>query len=131
MSDGTEISLEGVDEIISRLNAMNVNMNKLANDALRAAAVPVLEDAKTTSAFVDRTGKLRRMLSMSPVRTKEGMKYILVGVDKGDISEIYYAKFIEWGTSRMSARPFLDPAYQHNKYKVLRIIKEKLKEGLR
>jgi len=131
MSNGSELTLSGVDDLIAMLNAMNANTNKLVNAALKAAAVPVLEDAKATSAFADRSGKLRRMLSTSGVRTKDGVKYILIGVDKGDISEIFYAKFIEFGTSRMSAKPFLDPAYQNNKYTVLRILKEKLKEGLR
>ena len=126
-----EISLQGVDEIIAKLNAINANVNKLTNTALKAAAVPVLEDAKATTEFKDRTGKLRELLKTSSVKTKDGVKYVLVGVDKSDNSEIFYAKFLEFGTSRMAARPFLGPAYERNKHKILDIIRDKMKEGLK
>ncbi|WP_242951287.1 HK97-gp10 family putative phage morphogenesis protein [Clostridium kluyveri] len=36
-------------------------------------------------------------------------------MDRGDNSEIFYGKFIGFGTSKMSARPFLQPAYEKNK----------------
>ena len=127
----SEISLEGVDALIERLNAMNVNINKLVNNALKAAAVPVLADVKNTSAFPDRTGKLRKGLKTSAVQTKDGIKYVLVGVDKGDTSKIFYGKFIEFGTTIKPARPFLGPAYESNKSKVQEIIKDVLKGGLR
>ncbi|HEY5576209.1 MAG TPA: HK97-gp10 family putative phage morphogenesis protein [Clostridiaceae bacterium] len=127
----SEISLEGVDALINRLNAMNVNVNKLVNTALQAAAEPVLADAKSTSEFVDRTGKLRKGLKTSNVQTKDGMKYILVGVDKADNSKIFYGKFIEFGTSKMPARPFMQPAFEKNKNEIERIIADTLKEGLK
>jgi HK97 gp10 family phage protein len=127
----SEISLEGVDALIERLNTMNVNVNKLVNTALQAAAVPVLEEAKNTSVFVDRSGKLRRGLKTSNVQTKDGIKYVLVGVDKGDTSQIFYGKYLEFGTSKIKARPFLEPAYEKNKSEVQSIIANTLKEGLK
>jgi len=126
-----EIRMEGVDAIIAKLNAINANVNKLTNTALKAAAVPVLEDAKSTSAFADRTGKLRIGLETSGIKTKDGIRYVLVGVDRGDISKIFYGKFIEFGTTIKPARPFLGPAYEKNKSKVQEIIKDVLKGGLR
>ncbi|MCB2300653.1 HK97-gp10 family putative phage morphogenesis protein [Clostridium tagluense] len=124
----SEISLEGVDAIINRLNAINANINKLTNKSLKNAGVPVLEDAKVTSMFSDRTGKLRDGLKISGVKTKDGIKFILVGIDN---SEIFYGKFIEFGTSKMPATPFLAPAYQKNKKRIIDIIKDTLKEGLK
>ena len=126
-----EIRMEGVDAIIDKLNAINANVNKLTNTALKAAAVPILDDAKSTSAFADRTGKLRAGLKTSAVKTQGGIKYVLVGIDKGDTSKIFYGKFIEFGTTIKAARPFLGPAYESNKSKVQEIIKDVLKGGLR
>lgn len=125
-----EIRLDGVDNIIARLNAINANVSRLTNTALKAAAEPVLQDAKATSEFHDRTGNLREGLKISGVKTKDGVKYVLVGVGKSDNSKIFYGKFLEFGTSKIPARPFLGPAYERHKNEVLEIMKNKLREGL-
>lgn len=123
------IELQGVDEILNKLQSIGVNVGKLENKALRNAAKPVLEDAKVNAPV--RTGKLKKGLKITRVKKKEGVKYILVGVDRGDNSEIFYGKFIEFGTSKMTARPFMQPAYEKNKDNIKRTIAETLKEGLK
>ena len=125
------IELTGVDEILNRLQQIGGNISKLENKALKNAAEPVLADAKSTTAFHDRSGKLRRGLKTSGIKTKDGIKYVLVGVDKSDNSEIFYGKFIEFGTSKMNARPFLGPAYEKNKKEIVETIKDTLREGLK
>lgn len=126
-----DIELTGVDEILNKLQQISTNISRLENKALKNAAEPVLEDAKATNAFNDRTGNLRKGLKISNVKNKEGVKYILVGVDKGDNSKIFYGKFLEFGTSKMPARPFLQPAYEKNKSTIQKNIAETLKEGLK
>lgn len=125
------IELTGVDEILNRLQQIGANLGKLENKALKNAAEPVLDDAKATNAFKNRNSKLRKGLKITNVKKKDGMKYILVGVDRGDNSEVFYGKFIEFGTSKMPARPFLQPAYEKNKDNIKRTIAETLKEGLK
>ncbi|WP_338433274.1 HK97-gp10 family putative phage morphogenesis protein [Clostridium tyrobutyricum] len=127
----TDIELKGVDQILDKLNQMGANITRLENKALKNAAEPVLEDAKVTNAFNDRSGRLRKGLKISSVKKKEGVKYILVGVDKSDNSKIFYGKFLEFGTSKISARPFLQPAYEKNKEEIQKTIAETLKEGLK
>jgi len=124
-----DIELTGVDEILNKLQQMGANISRLENKALRNAAEPVLEDAKANVPV--RTGKLKKGLKITNVKKKEGIKYILVGVDRGDNSEIFYSKFIEFGTSKMSARPFLQPAYEKNKDNIQKTIANTLKEGLK
>lgn len=123
------IELTGVDEILNKLQQMGANVGRLENKALKNAAEPVLEDAKENVPV--RTGKLKKGLKITNVKKKEGMKYILVGVDRGDNSEVFYGKFIEFGTSKMPARPFLQPAYEKNKNTIRKAIAETLKEGLK
>ncbi|MDR5586034.1 HK97-gp10 family putative phage morphogenesis protein [Clostridium aquiflavi] len=123
------IELMGVDEILNKLQKIGSNVGRLENKALKNAAEPVLEDAKTNVPV--RTGKLKKGLKITNVKKKEGIKYILVGVDKGDNSEIFYGKFIEFGTGKRAAHPFLQPAYEKNKDDIKRIIAETLKEGLK
>jgi HK97 gp10 family phage protein len=126
-----DIELTGVDEILNKLQQVGTNISRLENKALKNAAGPVLEDAKATNAFNDRSGNLRKGLKISNVKNKEGVKYILVGIDKGDNSKIFYGKFLEFGTSKMPARPFLQPAYEKNKNTIQKNIAEALKEGLK
>lgn len=126
-----DIELKGVDQILDKLNQMGANITRLENKALKNAAQPVLEDVKVTNAFNDRSGRLRKGLKISSVKKKEGVKYILVGVDKSDNSKIFYGKFLEFGTSKISARPFLQPAYEKNKEEIQKTIAETLKEGLK
>jgi HK97 gp10 family phage protein len=123
------IELSGVDEILNKLQKIGVNVSRLENQALRNAAEPVLEDAKANAPI--RTGKLKEGLKISGVKNRDGTKYVLVGIDKSDNSKIFYGKFIEFGTSKMSPRPFLEPAYDKNKKEILERIKSTLKEGLK
>lgn len=126
-----DIELTGVDEILNKLQQIGTNISRLENKALKNAAEPVLEDAKVTNAFNDRSGRLRKGLKISNIKNKEGTKYVLVGIDKSDNSKIYYGKFLEFGTSKMHARPFLQPAYEKNKDNIQKTIAETLKEGLK
>ena len=123
------IEISGVDEILNRLQQIGANVSRFENQALGNAAEPVLEDAKANAPV--RTGKLKEGLKISSIKTKEGMKYVLVGVDKSDNSKIFYGKFVEFGTTKMSARPFLGPAYEKNKREIVETIKDTLKEGLK
>lgn len=126
-----DIELEGVDEILNRLQQIGNNISRLENKALKNAAQPVLDDAKSSNSFNDRSGNLRKGLKISNIKNKEGVKYVLVGVDKSDNSKIYYGKFLEFGTSKMSAKPFMQPAYEKNKDNIQKTIAETLKEGLK
>jgi HK97 gp10 family phage protein len=124
-----DIKLDGVDELLNKLQQLGANISSLENKALKNAAEPVLEDAKANVPV--KTGKLQRGLKTSGIKTKDGIKYVLVGVDRSDNSKIFYGKFIEFGTSKMSARPFLEPAYEKNKKEIVEAIKNTLKEGLK
>lgn len=126
-----DIELTGVDEILNKLQQIGTNISRLENKALKNAAEPVLEDARATNAFNDKSGKLRKGLKISNIKKKDGVKYVLVGVDKSDNSKIFYGKFLEFGTSKMAARPFLQPAYEKNKDNIQQTIAETLKEGLK
>jgi len=123
-----EVNLFGMDELMKKLEEMGNKAGRIQNNALKTAAETVLESAKD-KVPVD-TGKLKDTLGISKVKTKDGAKYIEVGITKGDNSDIYYGKFIEWGTSQRPATPYLQPAYEENIKNINEIIKQELKEGL-
>ena len=125
-----EIELAGMQELTDKVEQLGKKANSIQNQALLKAAQPILDDAAKTTEFSDRTGKLRKGLKISRPKSKGNAKYVLIGIDKSDNSEIFYGKFIEFGTSKMPARRFLGRAYVKNKSKALEIIKEELKKGL-
>lgn len=124
-----DIELKGVDEIIDKLQRIGANVGRLENQALKNAAEPVLDAAKANVPV--RTGKLKKGLKISKVKVKSGVKFIQVGVDRGDDPGAFYGHFVEFGTSKMPAHPFLQPAFEKNKDVIKEKIAETLKEGLK
>ncbi|MEG0282284.1 MAG: hypothetical protein RR662_03830 [Clostridia bacterium] len=47
---------------------------------------------------------------------------IKFGWEKVDNSEHYYSKFLEWGTSKMLARPFIEPAVRKKSKEALNLL---------
>ena len=125
-----DIELQGMQELLDSLTALGRRGSRIENKALKAAAKPILDAATSTNAFSDRSGEGRSGLKISRVKTKGDTKTVLVGIEKGDISEIFYMKFLEFGTSKMPARPFLQPAYESKKSEAIRILKEEFQKGL-
>ena len=123
-----EVSLSGMDELMKKLEEMGNKAGKIQNTALSKAAETVLDAAKDKVPV--NTGKLKDTLGIGKIKTKDGAKYIEVGINKGDTSDIFYGKFIEWGTSQRPATPYLQPAFEENINKVQEIIKQELKDGL-
>ena len=61
---------------------------------------------------------------VSNIRVKEQKDVVVVS------SEASYSKFLEFGTSKMLARPFLFPAFEKSKPKIAEVIFRKIKQSL-
>jgi len=122
-----EIELDGIGDLVEQLQRMSDKSSRAISEALNAAAQPVLNDAKRTVAFVDRTGTLRKGLMISGVKNKKTQKYVLVGTLGKDA---FYGRMVEYGTSRAAPHPFLQPAFEQNKKEIADIISNKLREAL-
>lgn len=92
-----ELNVAGMPELVEQVQELGQRANRIQNQALLKATQPILDDMTETTAFHDRTGELRRTLKISRPKSKGDTKYVLVGIDKGDISEVFYGKFIEFG----------------------------------
>ena len=125
-----EIKIEGMQALLDKLTELGRKGRKIENQALLKAAQPILDDAASTNVFKDGSGKGRKGLKISRPKSKGDTKYVLIGIEKNDISEIYYMKFLEFGTSKMPARPFLGPAYIRNRSKAIQILKNEFRKGL-
>ncbi|EPZ8710770.1 HK97 gp10 family phage protein [Clostridium botulinum] len=122
------MELDGMDNLIRKIEDMGKAGTRIENKALKKAGELIVEEAKNSVSV--KTEKLKKGLKVSGVRKKGGNKFVLAGIQKGDNSKIFYGKFLEFGTSKMKARPFMGPAYESKKEEAKEVIKDELRKGL-
>ena len=86
------IELEGLEELINAVQRLGSEGRRIENKALKEAGA-VMQEAIQNEAPV-RTGKLKESITVSGVRTQDGVKYVAVGPSK----DVYWGKFLEFGT---------------------------------
>lgn len=140
MADG--LKLAGFKELADALRELGP---RVARNALRravAAAATEIRNEARSRAPKD-TGEMAKDIMVKRERdTKGGMSakysvFVLTGKKsrmKGkrrDVSrDSFYWRFVEFGTSKMAAKPFLRPAFESRKEEAVKVIGEKLDEGI-
>jgi len=118
MPRGVFVVVTGVEDVDRRLKALEPRVQKrVLRQAMREAMRLVQAEAKAnapdpaTSRYA--TGATKRAIKVRALKSrKRGRLGIEVRVGPGDYKgDTYYAAFLEYGTSRMAARPFMTPAY--------------------
>ena len=117
-----------MEQLIKRVEDMGKVGTRAENKALKKAGQVIVDEAKKNVPV--KTGKLKEGLKVSGIRKKNGNKYVLAGIQKGDNSKIFYGKFLEFGTSKMGAKPFMAPAYESKKKEAKEVIKQELRKAL-
>lgn len=64
------------------------------------------------------------------VFVRSGKKSRLAGKGRDVQKDSYYWKFVEFGTSKMAAKPFLRPAFESRKEEAVKTIGKTLDEGI-
>jgi HK97 gp10 family phage protein len=119
-----ELEIEGIDNLIAEVEKLGVKGNRIENKALREAGEVVKEAIKQEAP--QRTGTLKKSIETSGIKTKDGVKHVEVGPDK----EGWYGKFVEFGTVKMRANPFMARGYETSKERSVDKIAEELRKGL-
>jgi len=133
MSGTVTFDIDGTDALIEKLREMGRKGTQAANEALWDAAEPILHAAQANARrqLTERSRKGIAGIKIGRITTRGGRKEITIGIGKGDISEIYYMKFHEFGTSRQNQFAFLLPAYHAEKDTAYSILREKLREAVK
>ena len=97
------IELSGMDQLLSRLERTNIETVK--EKALKKGAEVIREEMATNAPVL--TGNLKENIEVSDMKTKNSTEYVEVGPNK----DAFYAKFIEFGTIKQKAKPFIEPAF--------------------
>jgi len=126
------VKIEGFEEIQEALNKLGNGKNVMVNKALKKS-IEVLhaEIVARTPVDEENTGEhLKDDIVMSDVIDEEGVLSIYTGVKKTENSRRFYAMFVEFGTKKMRARPFIQPSYNAKKNKAFTVMCKSLKEDL-
>lgn len=144
-----QVKLTGLDEVRRALRRLPKEMRRRElNRAIRAGGRPILALAQTLAPIGEanfirqQRGKtvahLRGTLQSSIAMRSEKKSRLLdaarikIGVlwDNRDPNSAWYWRFVEFGTSKMPARPFLVPAFEALKLTALGNIVKELRKGL-
>ncbi|MDD1979004.1 HK97-gp10 family putative phage morphogenesis protein [Pseudomonas tussilaginis] len=135
------VSLEivGLGDLQADLNQLAHSLaNKVVRDAVVAGARVARDKARSNAPV--RSGKLKKSLEAVRVKQGESPGAAAAGVrvrrgrkGKGDQDPTeapFYWKFLEHGTSKMRAHPFIRPAWDGSLPEIERAVQEKLAEGI-
>jgi HK97 gp10 family phage protein len=91
-----------------------------------------IEQALVNSALiVERDAKLNCPVDSG--RLRQSITHRLIDEGSNSVAEVgtnvKYGKMVEFGTSKQSAQPFLFPAYNNNKQKILKELAKAFKKG--
>lgn len=147
------IKIDGLKELEKALKELPLEIQKRPLRSAISAGAKVIADEAISRAPEGETGNLRKALYRYRSRRQSatGKETFLVGVRKGKgiygntrlnrrlnrvgkkyttQGEAYYWRFLEFGTSKMSAQPFLRPAYENAKERAVKVIKERLGKSI-
>lgn len=116
------VTIRGMDEVIARLKALDPAMQAAAKDGLESGAEKM--EARIQAGTPVKTGNLKASIKAGPVTG--GGAHLKVEIK----TEVDYASYVELGTSKMSARPFMRPGFNAAKNPALEVIKQELEAEL-
>ncbi len=119
-----EVRLEGWEEVRKKLRKLPGKLAKKTIKVAQLRAAAALAQEVIARAPVGPTGRLSDSIKHGLRRAKPGEVATKV------TANIFYARMVEYGTSKMSARPFMRPAFDAKKAEMIEIISKSLKADL-
>lgn len=123
MADGVTMEITGLKELADKLRSMGEDLTRTALKAgVRDAAKIVRDDARVRNP--DDTMETEKAIYAKFVKSESNnfQQTFAVGVNK----KAFYWRFVEFGTAKMAARPFLRPAFEANKGRLVAAIKNRI-----
>lgn len=148
-----QVKILGLEQLKKALNQLPVEIQQKALRSAVSASAKVVVDSAITKAPAGETGNLKKAIYRYRSRSGSGTgrETYLVGVRKGKKAyadtarnrrlnrvgkkytvqgEAYYWRFLEFGTVKMQAKPFMRPAFEGSKSRILDVMKERLGKAI-
>jgi HK97 gp10 family phage protein len=117
--------VKGANEVMRKFDVIVLSNERIVVQALRWGAVTVRDDAKQHHTFKNRTHNLE-----NSIQVRQGVGRMINGTL---YTEVYagmpYSGWVEFGTSKMAARPYLIPALYGNKDKIRDVLAAALRRA--
>lgn len=128
------IEVKGLQELERQLLAMGDKAVKVMRNAGREALAPVLEDMKAHAGFDDASAgeHMRDTIKIRSTSLMNNDKYLTVITLRVGPSKKHHMKALaqEFGTIKQVAAPFIRPAMDYNKSRILRVLAVELRAGI-
>lgn len=130
------MKIEGFDKLERQLMELGAKVGgRTLRSALMTASLPALrsiQSAAPVGSLAHRTyrgrlvapGFLGRNIRRKSILSRDKSRATVL---IGPASEAFYASFLEFGTSKMSAQPFMERAFRQSQDQVLQRFKDRLK----
>lgn len=126
-----DIELIGMQELIDTVSKLGEKGTRIKEKALSEAGEVV---GKSMAEKAPRSDMAKEHMAdhihVSDVQGNDGVDFVTIGPGKGDNSQFFYAKFTEWGTTKIPAQHWAEQSILENNRKIKNIIKEELLRGL-
>lgn len=130
MARDNGFDLFGMNELINNIrHTLITGAEGIENKALQNGAEVIAQGQREKVAVSPKTQKhIRDDIRISKATLRDrGLRTIDIGPGK---KTAWRAKFLEFGTTKMSAKPFVDPSFQENANEALQAIAAELRRGL-
>ncbi|WP_413373294.1 HK97-gp10 family putative phage morphogenesis protein [Paenibacillus taichungensis] len=124
-----KVELQGVDQMLAAIRQkLGDGAKKLENSTLREGG-EIFAAAQRELVAVSEIDHLhmRDDIKVSSVRSNDGDKYVAVGPGK---ATGWRAHFLELGTSKMPAQPFIYPSFHEQKARVTQFMASEFRKAL-
>jgi len=132
----TEIQVRNINKVLASFKKLNVTMLPDLQDVIKGGAQTIRTEAINLIQKGAKSGKVYKRYNPSRTHTASApgqapasdtgnlvrnIKVVQVNQDVTQVkSEARYSKELEYGTSKMRARPFMFPAYKMSQDKILK-----------
>jgi len=128
------VEIQNVDKVLNYLSILEKKLQgKVIRTANREGAKVFLAEAKANAP--KKTGTLKRSLKIKTPRAKSDRVSVMIGTGSGFSSNFggstFYGAFINFGTKKITANPFLTNAYKEKGTYVERLVLSKIEEGVK
>lgn len=113
--------ITGINELLANLERIGRNVEQAKKQALNEGAEIIKESAKQKCPRSTQRGShLADNIIISDVKQGvDGKPYVEIGPQKSSNDEFFYGKFLEFGTVKMNAKPFMEPAFLEKRREAL------------
>lgn len=125
-------TISGLTEVERALRLLAPKVaRKVIRQALRKALKPVLAEVRRL-APVGETGQLKVKIKLRAGKGRRRGQIVLeIRVGEGDfVGKTFYAAFVEFGTSKMDAKPYMRPAFDAKKAEARAIATREIRAGI-